>query len=174
MNSQKSLRSLASIYVAIAVALLAVNAIAKDNDRDKHNSVVGSWRVAVSFDDGRPAVAALYTFNSDRTFTMGGSWPGMFGPGHGAWLRSKIEGQPGIDLTFFRLLYTPTETSEATGALNASFNGTLKVQARLTVFDDDQGFTGRYTLTNFDAAGNIRSMTTGGLDATRTLVEPLQ
>ena len=174
MNSRKSLRSLASIYVAVAVALLAVGASAEDNDRDKHNSVVGSWRVAVSFDDGRPAVAALYTFNSDRTFTMGGSWPGLFGPGHGAWRRNKIDGRSGVDLTFFRLLFAPTETNEATGALNASFNGTLKVQARLTVFDDGQGFTGRYTLTNFDAAGNIRSTTTGGLDATRTLVEPLE
>jgi hypothetical protein len=54
-------------------------------------------------------------------------------------------------LTFFRLLYSPAETSETTGALNATFNGTLKVQARLSISADGQSFgeaTSLQTLTH--------------------------
>jgi len=102
---------------------------------------------------------------------MDGSWPGLFGSGHGSWDRS-LDGSS-INVTFFRLLYSPSETNEATGALNATFNGTLKVQAKLTVSDDGQSFTGRYQLTSFDANGNVRSTATGALNATRVIVEPL-
>jgi hypothetical protein len=163
--------SLVLILVTLVITFLAIGASAQDNDRDKHNPVVGSWNVTGSFDDGRPAVQALYTFNSDRTFTMGGSWPGLFGPGHGACGRNEDNDKSDIELTFFGLLYTPTETSEATGTLNATFNGTLKVQVTLTVNDDGSGFTGRYLLTNYDSQGNVRSTTTGGLNAPRIVAE---
>jgi hypothetical protein len=136
------------------------------------NPIVGSWHITVLFDDGRPDVQALWTFGRDRTFSMAGSWPGSFGPGHGAWGQSQ-EPDPSVDLTFFRLLYTPTETNEATGALNATFNGTLKVQAKLTASSDGKKFTGRYLLTNIDANGNVRSTTTGSLNGTCVVVEPL-
>ncbi|HET8924767.1 MAG TPA: hypothetical protein VFN26_17435 [Candidatus Acidoferrum sp.] len=136
------------------------------------NPIVGSWHVTVSFDDGRPDVLALYTFDRDRTFVMGGSWPGVFGPGHGAWNQDQ-DTSVSINLTFFRLLYTPTESNEATGSLNGAFNGTLKVQAKLTVSDDGQSFSGRYLLTNFDPSGNVRSTATGNLNGTLVVVEPL-
>jgi hypothetical protein len=172
MASPRTRQLLASVLVTLAVCLLFAGASAQENDRDKHNPVVGSWHVTVSFDDGRPDVSALWTFNRDRTFTMAGSWPGLFGPGHGAWDR-RINDSSAIDLTFFRLLYTPSETNEATGALNATFNGTLKAQVTLTVSDDGQTFTGNYLTTNFDAASNVRHTFTGGVNASRILVEPL-
>jgi hypothetical protein len=136
------------------------------------NPIVGSWHATVSLDDGRPDVLTLYTFNRDRTFTMAGSWPGQFGSGHGTW-NDNGDTAASINLTFFRLLYTPTETNEATGALGATFNGTLKVQAKLTVSDDGQIFTGRYLRTNFDANGNVRNVTPGGFKATHVAIEPL-
>jgi hypothetical protein len=173
MTGQGTRQLLAPVLVTLAVCLLFAGASAQENDRDKHNPVVGSWHVTVSFDDGRPSVQALYTFNSDQTFTMGGSWPGLFGPGHGSWDRRQTNDSSSIDLTFFRLLYTPSETSEATGALNATFNGTLKVQVTLTVSDDGQTLTGSYLLRNFDATGNMRFTVTGGVNASRILVEPL-
>ena len=135
--------------------------------------IIGTWHVAVSFDDGRPNVLALYTFDRDRNFTMDGSWPGLFGSGHGSWNRNTDDSGSTVAVTFFRLLYSPSEQNEATGALNATFNGTLKVQAKLTVSSDGQSFTGRYLLTNSDPSGNVRSTTTGNLNATRAVVEPL-
>jgi hypothetical protein len=135
--------------------------------------IVGSWHVTVSFDDGRPNVRALYTFDRDRNFVMDGSWPGLFGPGNGSWNRNSDSSDSNVDLTFFRLLYSPSETNETSGALNATFNGTLKVQARLIVSDDSQSFTGRYLLTNIDTSGNVRSSATGDLNATRVVIEPL-
>jgi len=138
------------------------------------DSIIGAWHVTVSFDDGRPNVFALYTFDRDRNFLMDGSWRGLFGSGHGSWNRSTNgNGDSSVDLTFFRLLYSPSETNEATGALNAAFNGTLKVQARLVVGDDGKNFTGRYLLTNSDANGNLRSTATGSFNATLVVVDPL-
>ncbi len=171
------------VLFALAIGALAAtlmvdttrwSSVSADSQNSLGNDpIVASWHVTVSFDDRRPDVLALYTFNRDRTFTMGGSWPGQFGPGHGAWNRSQDNGSSSVNLTFFRLLYTPLETNETTGALNATFNGTLKVQAKLTVSDDGQSFTGRYSLTNFDPAGNVRSTATGDLNATLIAVEPL-
>jgi hypothetical protein len=135
--------------------------------------IIGSWHVTISFDDGRPNVLALYTFDRDRNFVMDGSWPGLFGPGNGSWNRNSDNSDSSVDLTFFRLLYSPSETNETTGALNATFNGTLKVQSRLTVSDDGQSFSGRYLLTNFDPTGNERSTVSGNLNGTRVVVEPL-
>jgi len=71
------------------------------------------------------------------------------------------------------LLYSPSGTNEATGALNATFSDTLKVLASLTVSDDGESFTGRYLLTNLDPTGNLRSTTRGILNGTRVAVEPL-
>ena len=163
----------ALVFVALVISMLAIPAIAADDDKERHDPIVGSWHVTVSFSDGRAPVDALYTFNSDQTFTMGGSWPGQFGPGHGAWNQSQLSDRAAIDLTFFRLLYTPSEANEATGALGAAFNGTLKVQARLTVSDDGQTFSGNYLLTNFDASGNVRSTLTGDLYGSLIVIEPL-
>src|SRR5262245_27621740 len=138
------------------------------------DTIIGSWHVTVSFDDGRPNVLALYTFDLDRNFLMDGSWPRLFGLGHGSWNRTVDNTESTVGLTFFRLLYSPSETNEATGALNAPFNGTLKVQAELTVSTDGQSFTGRYLLKNFDPNGNLRSTATGNFNATRVVAEPLQ
>lgn len=135
--------------------------------------IIGSWHVTLSFDDGRPNVLALYTFDRDRNFVMDGSWPGLFGPGNGSWNRNSDNSDFSVDLTFFRLLYSPTETSETAGSLNATFNGTLKVQANLTVRGDGQSFSGRYLLTNFDPSGNVRSTVRGNLNGTLVVVEPL-
>ena len=135
--------------------------------------IIGAWHVTVSFDDSRPNVLALYTFDRDRNFTMDGSWPGLFGSGHGSWNQNGDDSGSTVAVTFFRLLYSPSEQNEATGALNATFNGTLKVQAKLTVSSDGKNFTGRYLLTNLDPSGNVRSTTTGSFNATRIVVEPL-
>jgi hypothetical protein len=173
-----SKRIMATISTAVVAAFCVGGVMARtparaDGDSSLGmNPIVGSWQVTVSFDDGRPDVLALYTFNRERTFTMAGSWPGQFGPGHGAWNDSG-DTAASVNLTFFRLLYAPTETNEATGALGATFNGTLKVQAKLTVSDDQQTFTGRYLLTSFDATGNVRNVTPGGFKATRVAIEPL-
>lgn len=160
---------------AICMAAITTSPSAKADEQNAfgRDSIVGSWRVTVSFDDGRPNVLALYTFDRDRNFTMDGSWPGLFGPGSGSWNRNPDSTDSSVDLTFFRLLYSPSETNETTGALNATFNGTLKVQARLTFGDDNQSFTGRYLLTNYDPTGAVRSTATGNLTATRLVVEPL-
>ena len=175
MYSHKSL----SAALLVLVSTLCLLGFASDRpakaDSDYSlglNPIIGSWRVTVTFDDHRPDVLALYTFDRDRNFTMDGSWPGLFGSGHGAWNRNADNAS--VDVTFFRLLYSPTEQNEATGALNATFNGTLKVQARLTVSDDQQTFTARYLLANLDPNGNVRSTTIGSLIATRLPVEPLQ
>ena len=163
--------------VAIFTALFLVTTIPSPLARAQSlgtDPILGSWHVTVSFDDGRPAVLALYTFDRDRNFMMDGSWPGLFGPGNGSWNRNSDNGDSSVDLTFFRLLYSPSETNETTGALNATFNGTLKVQANLVVSDDSQSFSGRYLLTNFDPSSNVRSTATGNLKATRVVVEPLQ
>src|SRR5215467_1078151 len=167
--------SLASIAILAAISLIlstsSFPAGAQGTNSLGADPIVSSWHVTVSFDDGRPNVLALYTFDRDRNFTMDGSWPGLFGSGHGSWNRNS-DGSS-IDLTFFRLLYSPSETNEATGALNAAFNGTLKVQARLVVGDDGKNFTGRYLLTNSDANGNLRSTATGSFNATLVVVDPL-
>src|SRR5215467_3918696 len=167
--------SLASIAILAAISLIlstsSFPAGAQGTNSLGADPIVSSWHVTVSFDDGRPNVLALYTFDRDRNFTMDGSWPGLFGSGHGSWNRNS-DGSS-VNVTFFRLLYSPSETNEATGALNATFNGTLKVQARLTVSDDGQSFIGRYLLTNFDPTENVRSTATGNLNATRIAVEPL-
>lgn len=170
------------IVIAISVVILATLSIVATLPRSLaqtasesslgENPIVGSWHVTVSFDDGRPNVLALYTFNRDRTFVMGGSWPGLFGPGHGAWNQNQ-DTSASIDLTFFRLIYTPTETNEVTGALSGAFNGTLKVQADLTVSNVGRSFSGRYLLTNFDPSGNVRSTVKGNLNGTLVVVEPL-
>lgn len=171
-------KTVVAVSVAILAALSMVATLPWSPARaDSQNSlgenpIVGSWHVTVSFDDGRPNVLALYTFNRDRNFVMGGSWPGLFGPGHGAWNQNQ-DTSASISLTFFRLLYAPTETNEATSALNGAFNGTLKVQANLTVSDDGQSFSGKYLLTNFDPSGNVRSTATGNLNGTLLVVEPL-
>jgi len=171
----RRIASLASITVlaAISVVALASSFIARAQGTNglRADPIIGSWQVTVSFDDRRPNVLALYTFDRDRNFVMDGSWPGLFGSGHGSWNRDS-DGSS-INVTFFRLLYSPSETNEATGALNATFNGTLKVQAKLIVSSDGQSFTGKYLLTNFDANGNARSRTSGNLNATRVVVEPL-
>jgi hypothetical protein len=173
MMKRTVVRSFAVLTLAtMEICALAGNALAADNDKDKHSPVVGSWQITVSFSDGRPSVSALYTFNSDETFTMAGSWPGQFGSGHGAWTQAALSDRYTLDLTFFRLLYTPVE-NEATGVLAASFNGTLKVQARLALSDDGQSVSGPYLLTNFDSSGNVRSTTTGELSGSRIVVEPL-
>jgi len=163
-----------ALLLAISLVLLVPKPALRADGESSLGSdpIIGSWHVTVSFDDGRPDVLALYTFNRDRTFTMAGSWPGQFGPGHGTW-NNNADTTASINLIFFRLLYTPTETNEATSALGATFNGTLKVQAKLTVSDDGQTFTGRYLLTSFDANGNVRNVTPGGFTATRIAVEPL-
>ena len=167
---------LVSITAIAALAMISIlprfSARAQSANSLGTDPIVGCWHVTVSFDNGRPDVSALWTFNRDRTFTMAGSWPGQFGPGHGVWSEND-DSNPGINLTFFRLLYTPTETNEVTSALAATFNGTLKVQNRLTVSDDGQSFTGNWMLTNFDAAANVRFTRTGSVNATRIVVEPL-
>jgi hypothetical protein len=169
-----SLLSIAALTTCLMITMIPSPSARADGDNGLgSNPIIGSWHVTVSFDDGRPDVPALWTFDRDSTFSMAGSWPGLFSPGHGAWRRSQ-DTDPSVDLTFFRLLFTPTETNEATGALNATFNGTLKVQAKLTASDDSQSFTGRYLLTSFDANGNVRSTTTGSLNGTRVVVEPWQ
>jgi hypothetical protein len=167
----------ASITVIAALTIISMmprfSARAQSTNSLGTDPIVGSWHVAVSFDDGRPNVLALYTFDRDRNFIMDGSWPGLFGPGNGSWNRNPDSSDSSVDLTFFRLLYSPSETNETTGALNATFNGTLKVQARLTVNGDGQTFGGRYSLTNFDPTGKVRSTVSGNLNATRIVVEPL-
>jgi hypothetical protein len=169
-----ALMSIAALTTALMITMIPSPSARADGDNGLgSNPIVGSWQVTVSFDDGRADVQALWTFNRDRTFTMAGSWPGQFGPGHGAWSQDG-DVNSNIDLTFLRLLYTPTETNEATGALGAIFNGTLKAQNKLTVSDDAQSFIGRFGLTNFDAAGNARFTLTGNFHATRVAVEPLQ
>ena len=176
MSSGRILFALAigALAATLMVGTTPWSLVGADSEKSLGNEpIVASWHVTVSFDDGRPDVLALYTFNRDRTFTMGGSWPGLFGPGHGAWNRNQDDDRSRVDLTFFRLLYTPIETNETTGALNGTFNGTLKVQAKLTVSVDGQSFTGRYSLTNFDPAGNVRSSTAGNLNATLIVVEAL-
>jgi len=171
-------RIASAISIVVVAALCVAGVLAQTPARaDGDNSlgmnpIIGSWHVTVSFDDGRPDVLALYTFNRDRTFTMAGSWPGQFGPGHGGW-NDYSDPAANINLTFFRLQYMPTETNEVTGALGATFNGTLKVQAKLTVSNDGQDFTGRYLLTNFDLNGNVRSTATGNLNASRLGIEAL-
>jgi len=168
--------ALFAVLAAISVVALASSftAIAQSTNSVGADPIIGSWHVTVSFDDGRPNVLALYTFDRDRNLVMDGSWPGLFGPGNGSWNRNVDNGDAKVDLTFFRLLYSPSETNEATGALNATFNGKLKVQAKLAVSDDSQSFSGRYLLTNFDPTGKVRSTATGNLTATRLVVEPLQ
>jgi len=174
MFSKRIMSAVSAVVVALCVAGVMARTPARADDDNSlgMNPIIGSWHVTVSFDDGRPDVLALYTFNRDRTFTMAGSWPGQFGPGHGGW-NEYSDPAASINLTFFRLLYTPTESNESTGALGATFNGTLKVQARLTVSDDGETFTGRYLLTNFDANGNVRNVTPGGFKATRVAIESL-
>jgi hypothetical protein len=174
MPSKKIILTAAVVVLgAMWMAAMTATPSAKADEQNSlgRDAIVGSWRVTVSFDDGRPNVLALYTFDRDRNFTMDGSWPGLFGPGNGSWNRNREDAN--VNLTFFRLLYSPSESNEASGALNATFNGTLKVQARLIVGDDDQSFTGRYLLTNFDPTGAVRSTATGNLTATRVVVEPL-
>lgn len=170
----KRIISAASIAVLAAVCMVVLiprhSARAQSTNSLGTDPIIGSWHVTVSFDDGRPNVLALYTFDRDRNFVMDGSWPGLFGAGNGSWNHDQDNN---LNLTFFRLLYSPSETNEVTGALNGAFNGTLKVQARLTVSDDGQSFTGRYLLTNFDANGNKRSTAAGNFSATRIVVEPL-
>ncbi len=176
MSSRRILSALAvgALAATLMVDTARWSSVRADSENSLRNEpIVASWHVTVAFDDGRPDVLALYTFNRDRTFTMGGSWPGLFSPGHGAWNRNRDDDSSSVNLTFFRLLYTPLETNETTGTLNGTFNGTLKVQAKLTVGDDGQGFTGRYSLTNFDPAGNVRSTTAGNLNATLIVVEAL-
>jgi hypothetical protein len=173
-----SKRIMATISTAVVAALCVVGVMARtparaDGDSSLGmNPILGSRHVTVLFDDGRPDVLALYTFNRDRAFTMAGSWAGQFGPGHGAW-NDNGDTASSINLTFFRLLYTPTEANEATGALGTTFNGTPKVQAKLTVSDDQQTFTGRYLLTSFDASGNVSNVASGCFKATRVAIEPL-
>jgi hypothetical protein len=170
----KRIISIASIAVLAALSMVVLiprpSARAQSTNSLGADPIIGSWHVTVSFDDGRPNVLALYTFDRDRNFVMDGSWPGLFGSGNGSWGHDQNNN---LNLTFYRLLYSPSETNEVTGALNGAFNGTLKVQARLTVSDDGQSFTGRYLLKNFDASGNPRSTTVGNLNATRIVVEPL-
>ncbi len=176
MSNRRILSALAigALAATLMVGTTRWSFVTADSENSLGNEpIVASWHVTVSFDDKRPDVLALYTFNRDRNFTMGGSWSGLFSPGHGAWNRNQDDDSSSVNLTFFRLLYTPSETNETTGALNGTFNGTLKVQAKLTVSDDRQSFTGRYSLTNFDPAGNVRSTATGDLNATRIGVEPL-
>ena len=168
----------ASIAVLAALAMMVMtprfSAKAQSANNLGTDPIIGSWHVTVSFDDGRPNVLALYTFDRDRNFVMDGSWPGLFGPGNGSWNRNvDSNGDSSIDVTFFRLLYSPSETNETTGALNATFNGTLKVQARLAVSADGQSFSGRYLLTNFDPTGKVRSTAAGNFNATPVVVEPL-
>jgi hypothetical protein len=171
MKSQSIFRLHMPILMTFVVAALAIGAGAK-TDGDEDNKIVGSWHVTVSFDDGRPPVQALYTFNRSNTFTMGGSWPGLFGPGHGIWAAGDNKDSGSVDLTFFRLLYTPAE-DEGTGALTGAFSGTLKVQARLTVSDDGQSFSGTYLLTNYKTDGTVKSTSTGGLNGTPVVLDPL-
>lgn len=168
----------ASITALAALVMIAItpkfSATAQSGNGLGTDPIVGSWHVTVSFDDGRPNVLALYTFDRDRNFVMDGSWPGLFGPGNGSWNRDlDNNGDSSVDLTFFRLLYSPSETNETTGGLNATFNGTLKVQANLAVSVDGQTFSGRYLLTNFDPTSKVRSTVAGNLNATRVVVEPL-
>jgi hypothetical protein len=169
--------ALASITVVVALTMISMmprfSARAQSTNSLGTDPIVGSWHVTVSFDDGRPDVLALHTFGRDRNFVMDGSWPGLFGSGNGSWNRRLDNSDSGIDLTFFRLLYLPSETNETTGALNATFNGSLKVSAKLTVNGDGQTFGGRYSLTNFDPTGKVRSTVSGNLNATRIVVEPL-
>ncbi len=176
MLSKKTILT-ASIAVLAALTTTAMmprfSAKAQSANSLGTDPIVGSWHVTVSFDDGRPNVRALYTFDRDRDFVMDGSWPGLFGPGNGSWNRNLDNSDSRVDLTFFRLLYSPSETNETTGALNATFNGTLKVQAKLTVSGDGQNFSGRYLLTNFDPTGNVRTTASGNLNAMRIVVEPL-
>ena len=112
MSSRKIVSVLA---MAVVAATLTANTtrwsfVRADEENGLGNDpITASWQVTVSFDDGRPSVPALYTFRRDRTFTMAGSWPGMFGPGHGAWNRSQDDDSSNVNLTFVRLLYTPTE-----------------------------------------------------------------
>jgi len=162
-------RCLRSLVVSLAVLCTMLLSPLATAEEGHWHSIIGSWQVIVFFDDHRPDVPALYTFDPGHTFSMGGSWPALFGPGHGVWSyhrdsgRERDDGRT-INLTFFRLLY-----NSATGA----FNDTLKVQAKLTLSDDGQSFTGRYLLTNFDPTGNVRSTATGDLNAVRIVLEPL-
>lgn len=176
MLSKRIITTVSVVVLATLLVLALMPSYAARADSDNTlgaNPIIGSWHVTVSFDDGRSNVLALYTFDRDRNFTMDGSWPGLFGSGHGSWNRNGDDSDSTVAVTFFRLLYSPSEQNEATGALNATFNGTLKVQAKLAVSRDGQSFSGRYLLTNFDSNGNVRSTTTGSLNATRVAVEPL-
>ena len=60
--------SMAALIAGSATRVAAQNGLGTD-------LIIGSWHVTVSFDDGRPNVLALYTFDRDRNFTMDGSWP---------------------------------------------------------------------------------------------------
>ena len=122
----KRLISIVSIGVLAAISMVVLtprySAKAQNANSFGTDPIVGSWHVTASFDDNRPNVLALYTFDRDRSFVMDGSWPGLFGPGNGSWNRDQNNS---VNLTFFRLLYSPSETNKASGALNATFNGTL-------------------------------------------------
>ena len=164
MNNRSISRMLILILVTAGAVLLAASARSDEGkDTDNRNPIVASWHVTASFDDHRPDTPALYTFNSDRSLTMAGGWPALSGPGHGAWNRDKDDDASRVNLTFFRLLSTST----------GAFDGTRKVQAKLTVSDDSQSFTGRFKITRYNPLGKVQSSVTGDLKGTRIVVEPL-
>jgi len=108
------------VAVLVTVTMIAMtsgfSAKAQSGNGLGTDPIVGSWHVTLSFDDGRPNVLALYTFDRERNFVMDGSWPGLFGPGNGSWNRDvDSNGNANVDLTFFRLLYSPLKQTRPPG-----------------------------------------------------------
>lgn len=160
------------ILSVLAVVLLGVVATTRGGSTGAQETaspnLAGSWRVVISFPDGR-TVFALSTYGADGTVISSGlpaqpapagAPPGVVfvGPGHGTW---EATGSDTANVTYIHL----RASSEGQPL------GTLTIRATITLSDDGQTFDGELDTTLADPAGTTLASFTATVQATRIAAE---
>jgi hypothetical protein len=162
----------ASITVLIATVLsfAGVNARLASTPEPEANGFVGTWQVTFIIDD-RPVGLALTSFTSDGIIiganlpaTTRGAWRPdevvLQSSSHGAWVAS---GERTADITFVILL----------SDIEGNALGTRTIRGTLELDPSGNAWSGTYTATVADTAGEVLRVSRGSVEATRIVVEPM-
>ena len=158
-----------SVVAVLLVGVLAVDRTGPTTAQDAEGpDLAGSWRVAISFADGR-TIVGLSTYGADGTAVSSGlpaqpappgAPPGVvfLSLGHGAW---EATGPDAANVTVVHLRASP----------EGQPLGTLTARMAVTVGGDGQTYSGELVSTLADPAGNALATFSATLQATRIAAE---
>jgi hypothetical protein len=165
------MRRISVVLSVAAVILLGVLAVARSfptDAQDYGNGFVGSWRVVIT-EEGDPN-PALLTFHADGTLT-GAEVPVVSPPPGSPFETLMISGVAGAWAADGQNAAVTFDALAADAGANVVLRGTVRGELQLDASGDS--FSGAFTLTRADEAGNPLPGASGTVEGTRIVVEAM-